>query len=87
MKPSSRTTIVVAALAAGLIGVALLGPRIAVDAASSRRGFEAAASNVVGSPVTVEGRFAIAFTGDVLFVMRDVLIHGTDGAEIPYWRK
>ncbi len=65
-----------------MIGVAALGSRLSVGADAYKRQFETAASDPLGLRVSVRGRFAVTFTGDLLFVMRDVHVRNSRGEEV-----
>jgi len=65
-----------------LLGVATLGSRLTIDAGAYKHRVETIASDPMGLRVSIDGRLAVAFTGDVLLVMRDVHVRNSDGAEV-----
>jgi len=65
-----------------LLGVATLGSRLTLDADAYKHQVETASSDPLGLRVIIGGRLAVAFTGDVLLVMRDVRVLNSDGAEV-----
>ena len=81
MRRPSRIVVVAAAAIVG-IAVATLLSRLSLNAGAWRSQFETAASDPLGLRVSVAGRFAIGFTGDLLIVMNDVHVRNSDGAEV-----
>ena len=77
-----KVAAVVAGVLAGLVCLSLFGSGFSVDAEPYKSRFEADASGPLGMKVSVRGRLGIAFTGDLVLVLRDVHVRNTAGAEV-----
>jgi len=82
MKASRRSIAIAAGLLAVITAVVTLGSRFTVDASAYKGLFETSASLPLGLQVRVRGPFAVAFTGRIHLVARDLRVLNSRGAEI-----